>query len=206
MDPDPRESSSEQLARRARAGCRSSFDELVHRHHEALYQFLRLRTRSDELAQELTQDSFVRAWHKIRLYRERFPFTTWLYTIARRLMASRLRRRAHPVVELGEDAVVDAAGNPSRLASARESRRNLWSTAREVLNETELVALWLRYADGFTVEEIGRILRRRRGTVRVMLHRARQKLARSLGEHEAAPARPTATRGVLTPQVEEASG
>jgi DNA-directed RNA polymerase specialized sigma24 family protein len=53
---------------RARDGCKTSFGALVRRYERGLFDFLRLRSRSIEDAEELVQESFLRAWEKLDLY------------------------------------------------------------------------------------------------------------------------------------------
>lgn len=174
-----RERSAEELACSAQAGSLASFEELVARFQRPLFRFLLLRAPSLEDAEELTQDSFVRAWQRIGLYDPRHRFSTWLFTLARRLAASRARRARSGATDERASELVCAVDPPALLA-AREERLNLWSLARRLLGVEQCSALWLRYAEDLAVPEIARILGRRPVTVRVQLFRARARLARHL--------------------------
>lgn len=172
-----------ELALRSKSGSVEDFAELVRRYETPLFQFLRLRTGRREDAEELTQETFVRAWGKIERYDPKHAFATWVYTIARRLAVSHLRRRGRRLSEVptSSDAPLDErAGNclePGVELGDLEERERLWNFALQVLNTEQSTALWLRYVEDLPAEEIGRVLGRRAGAVRALLFRARQLLA-----------------------------
>ena len=90
------ESSEAALARRAASGQSDAFGELVRRYEAPLFRFLLLRCSSREDAEELCQESFLRAWSRIDMYDPRRRFSTWLFTLAHRLAVSRLRAAPPP--------------------------------------------------------------------------------------------------------------
>lgn len=188
IDPDA-------LALAARAGSVDAFEQLVARYESPLFNFLRVRSARREDAEELTQEAFLRAWQRIERYDPRWPFATWLFTIAGRLSVSHRRKRGSRVPHGGESALDRDAldtGDPADEASLREERDNLWALARRVLGVEQRSALWLRYAEGLSHAEVARVLGRRETTVRVLVFRARERLRPHLAEDEAVPARYTA--------------
>src|SRR5271154_736125 len=82
-----------ELARRAQAGCAASFEQLVRRFQVPLVQFLAGRTRCRADAEDLTQETLVRAYRSLQRYSSEWPFRTWLFTIAHRLSINLARRR-----------------------------------------------------------------------------------------------------------------
>lgn len=175
--------SVEQIALEAQAGSKEAFALLVERLEVPLFNLLRLGAASREDAEELTQETFLRAWQRLDGYDPRWKFSTWLFTLARRLAIGRFRKRPRESTEVH----VEAAGNanePSRLASCKEERENLWEVVRRELNPQQQAALWLRYGEGLPVTEIARVFSRRESTVRVLLFRARGRLAERLGEDD----------------------
>jgi RNA polymerase sigma factor (sigma-70 family) len=110
--------SSESLAAQARAGSKPAFAELVARYEAPLFNFLLMRVRTAEDAEELTQDTFLRAWRKLDLYRSEWKFSTWLFTLARHLAASRLRAPTRHVVGRGDER----AGLPPSRSLRRAGR------------------------------------------------------------------------------------
>ncbi len=183
------------LVRAARAGSREAFGQLVERHADGLFAYLHLRCASREDAEELTQEAFLRAWSKLDTYRPDWRFSTWLYTVARRLAIShhRANGRRPAGVELAEDARDPSPREPGRGLDEHEQRTRLWSLAERELPEQHLTALWLRYAEDLGIDEIAAALDRPPTTVRVWLHRARQRLARSLETAEGATERAPST-------------
>jgi RNA polymerase sigma-70 factor (ECF subfamily) len=174
-----------ELVGRAQNGSLPCFAELVKRFEGRLFNFVLRRVQSTQDAEDLVQDSFVRAWQRIGQYHPRWQFSTWLYTIAHRLAIAqrkRQRREARPADLDG----VPAESDPGRPAADREQCRHIWALADRVLPETQRAALWLRYAEGLGTSEIARVLGKSRVGVRVMLFRARETLAENLRR---APAR-----------------
>lgn len=181
MSDDLRDKGPEELVDGAKAGSSAAFSELVRRYEGPLFNFLLQRSPGAGEAEDLCQETFLRAWQKIDLYRPEWRFSTWLFTLARRLAASRTRSAPPPAA--GDEAIERAAAiahDPSLPIVAREERENLWSLAARVLSAEQRSALWLRYAEDLPVDEIARILGRPRVTVRVILFRARATLGRHL--------------------------
>ncbi|MFT7678144.1 MAG: RNA polymerase sigma-70 factor (ECF subfamily) [Planctomycetota bacterium] len=160
----------------AQGGDHKAFAALAERYQAPLYRFLRLRTGNVEDAEELLQDSLLRAWTKLDLYDERWRFSTWLYTLASRLAVSKKRRAVLPSV--GQEALEHCAEvlDPGAAVAAAEERDNLWALAAEVLTPDQRSAMWLRYGEGREPIEIARILSKRASSVRVLLFRARERL------------------------------
>jgi RNA polymerase sigma-70 factor (ECF subfamily) len=159
-----------QLARQAREGSSAAFGTLVHRYHPRVYAFLLTLTRHRQDAEDLTQETFVRAWKKIRRYDPDQPLLPWLFTMARRLSIAALRKRRPLPPDL-----------PPPQESASESPAFwLWGVARRELAPEAYSALWLHYRDELPLKEVAGILGKREGAVKVMLHRARKSLAAKL--------------------------
>jgi len=177
--------SSEDLAREAQAGSQAAFGELVLRLQGPLFHFLSMRIADRGEVEELVQEAFLRAWQKLARYDSRWRFSTWLFTVAKRLAASRARARKPDMVQDEILAHFASEGEPSALAEAREQHHNVWRLAGRVLSVEQRSALWLRYGEDLSIEEIAHILGKRRVTVRVLLFRAREALA---GHMDAPPA------------------
>jgi RNA polymerase sigma-70 factor (ECF subfamily) len=166
-----------ELAVRAKGGSAAAMTELVERFEGRLFNFLLRRAGTTTEAEELTQETFVRAWMNIGRYDPRWQFSTWLFTIAGRLAIGE-RRKRRPVT-LGVVGVpdVEAPDDGGERRAAREQGASLWALADRVLSGPQRAALWLRYAEDLAPTEIGRVLGKRVVTVRVMLMRARRALA-----------------------------
>jgi RNA polymerase sigma-70 factor (ECF subfamily) len=110
-------------------------------------------------------------------------FATWLFTIARRKCIDR-HRAARPAAD-GEMPELPDLNDPAVLLSRREAEQDLWATARRSLPELHFYALWLKYAEEMNVKDIARVLRKTQVHVKVLLFRARTRLARELESQRA---------------------
>ncbi|MEM7305359.1 MAG: RNA polymerase sigma factor [Planctomycetota bacterium] len=173
------ERSPEELALEAQRGSKAAFGELVERLQEPLYNFLLVRMRNPADAEELTQESFLRAWSRLATYNPTWRFSTWLFTVARNLAVSH-HRAARPESELTNEQLGGEEQDPSLDLARTELRTTVWTLAARVLSAEQRTALWLRYAEDLAPLEIARVLDRRPSSVRVLLFRARERLSAHL--------------------------
>ena len=188
MPHNPAESltSDEDLACRARLGCAASFERLLRRFQTPVLHFLRRRGFSAD-AEDLVQETLLRACENLQQYNRRWPFSTWLFTIARRTSLNH-RRRMRPTSDpRAVEAAFSSPPGPLENMVADENRRRIWDLAAECLSEEQTTALWLHYVEHMPAREIGRVLGRSWPTVNVMLFRARKRLLPLLGEFVGEP-------------------
>jgi RNA polymerase sigma-70 factor (ECF subfamily) len=158
------------LARQAREGSSAAFGTLVHRYHARVFAFLLTLTRHRQDAEDLTQDTFVRAWNKIHRYDPSKPLLPWLFTLARRQSIAALRKSRPLPPDL-----------PFPSESESESPAlQLWAIAERQLAPEAYSALWLHYREELPLKEVATILGKREGAVKVLLHRARKSLAETV--------------------------
>jgi len=117
------------------------------------------------------QDTLINAYRYIHSYDARWRFSTWLYRIAIRNAA---RLRSPEVVELGE--LRDEENDPLIQCINESESENLWVTARQLLNDEVFAAMWLRYAEDMSVNDISRALDRSESWTKVNLLRGRRAL------------------------------
>jgi RNA polymerase sigma-70 factor (ECF subfamily) len=184
---DPAPLSPEQLAEKSKAGCRDSFELLVKHFEARIFNFLFRMTRSRHDAEDLTQETFLKAYQNLHRYNPAYSFAAWLFTIAKRTGVSHFRA-ARPTEEVSDNNE-SAEADPSIVLAEKEERRSLWRLA-ETLKPKQFEALWLRYGEGFPVAEIARVMRISGIHVKVLLHRGRRRLAELLARQ-----RKTALRG-----------
>jgi RNA polymerase sigma-70 factor (ECF subfamily) len=170
----------ESLAAAAAGGDRAAFGALIDRHADRVFRFVLARLRDRHDAEEVTQEAFLRAWGAIGRYDGRWRFSTWLFTIARREAITVLRRRRD------ERGLARATTEEERrIEPSEEAReRSLWALARAVLGHEEYEAMWLRYVEDRSTREIATIVGKNGVSVRVMLHRARERLRQALAAEE----------------------
>ncbi len=175
MEYESKNKTDEELARQARAGSLSAFDELLGRHGDRIYAFLVGKTGNTEDAKDLTQTVFIKAYKNMSKYDDKYKFTTWIFCIARREFASFYRSRRPASCEIEEDSVI-VHDNPSSAMEAGEHRDDIWNAARNLLPESQFTALWMHYREDMSVKDTARIMCCKTGNVKVLLHRARKKL------------------------------
>jgi RNA polymerase sigma-70 factor (ECF subfamily) len=165
--------SAEELAARARDGSRISFDELVVRYRPQLVAFLARRLGDPADAEDVAQETFLRAYDHLERYDPARPFATWLFAIGKNVAAN------HATARTRRDAREKDGGTASAAAGASiedAAATGLWQRAANVLRPGPYRVLWLRYAQGMTVHEIARELGRSSVAIKVMLFRARRRL------------------------------
>lgn len=179
----------QELACRAQAGSLVCFSRLVELYQGRLYNFLLRKTGSAADAEDLAQETFLRAWTNLDRYRPRWQFSTWLYTIAGRLAINHHRKSSRSkTLQKHESRIADAispALDPTESFSRREESDQIWQTADQVLTPEQHTMLWLRYAEDLSPSEIAKIMRKTKVSVRVTLFRARERLAECLEPRQA---------------------
>lgn len=173
---------------RARAGDREAFRELVERHSHRVFQLAYRLTGNEEDAEDVVQDTFLRAYRGLSRFEERAQFLTWLYRIASNCAMDLARRRplrADRVDVLDESRPVasgeagDSIPDPERRALASETGRRV-AAALTRLSPMERTAFVLRHFEGRPIAEIAQTLQVRAGAAKNCVFRAVSKLRREL--------------------------
>lgn len=162
------------------------FDELYAAHRQTLHAYLLGRTGDAELALDLLQDMFVRAWRNLSMLeglsaeRQR----AWLFSVARNLVidqhrASATRGRTGEAL-VREAAVAPSGAEPAEAEAAHRARLATLDAAISALPDELRIVLVLQVAGEHTSTEIGELLGRPAGTVRYQLSEARRRLALEL--------------------------
>jgi RNA polymerase sigma-70 factor (ECF subfamily) len=168
QDPDPR------TLARARGGDLRAFEELVRAYQADVWRFAYHLTRDRALAEDVTQESFLRAFRFIGSYRGDAKFTSWLFRIGRNCAMDALRTRSsnalkeHPPPPPVTDPVARA-----ELGAALES-----------VSEDHREPFLLIEVFGLSYQEAADVLQIKVGTVKSRMHRARLSLAHALAEEE----------------------
>lgn len=170
------DASDEDLALCAQSGSVESFEQLMRRYQVPLLHFLRLRGACCD-AEDLLQETFLRAYQNLHRYRRRWPFRTWVFTVARRIQLNSRRRQIPCSGEQQVEELASTALEAYETLEAEDDRQYLWSIAAGVLSEAELTALWLYYVEELPISEIGGVVGRSTGATKTMLSRARKSLA-----------------------------
>ena len=171
-------SSDQSLVQASLRGDLHAFEQLVERHRDVVFRVVSRFVANDHEADDVTQDTFLRAFHRLDHYRGDAPFRTWVLRIAHNTAVSYVttsgRVDTHPLESVAED-VADpvAAGSPAEQLEQRERRERL-DTKLKGLGRTHRTVLVLRDIEGLSYEEISRITDAPLGSVKARLHRARE--------------------------------
>ena len=172
MDPD------RELVERARTGDIAAFEELVERHRDVVYR-VAARTVGHDEAEDVSQDAFLRAFHRLPSFRGEAPFRAWLLSITRNAALNQLARRRPEPVESVDPLVEAADGEPERTPADRlegRERRDRLEAKVRMLTPAHRVVLVLRDIEGLSYEEISEVTESPLGSVKGRLHRARGEL------------------------------
>jgi len=177
------------LVKRAKSGDGSAFGELMKRYQGKIYRLARRMTETDEDAEDVVQEAFVKAFRSLKGFKEKSRFSTWLYRITVNLALMKLRRRKPEVVSLDQPIateegkmqreIEDETTDPLRQLLDRESAKVL-DAAIEALPPAYRAVFILRHAEGLSTEETARILGISVPAVKSRLHRTRLMLQQKL--------------------------
>jgi RNA polymerase sigma factor (sigma-70 family) len=155
-----------------------AFGELVRRYQSPVRAFLTRLTRGDShLADDLAQETFLKAWKKLSSYRGGARFSTWLFGIA----VNELRSAARAKTEIALGDLSDSPPEPEAAAEDSNSRLRLDLTeGLKRISSPERVAILLCCQNGFSHEEAAQILDCPLGTVKTNIVRGKEKLKKYL--------------------------
>jgi len=182
------EQSDAEAIAQIRAGNADAFRVLVERHSRSVFRLAFRMTGNQQDAEDLVQETYLRAYRQIRKYDGRAAFGTWLYRIAANcsldLIRARKRRQEQqtPVDDDGQELAAAAASDaptPDRLAFSGELQQ-LLGPALNLLSPTERTAFVMRHYEGMCIEDIGQALGVQAGAAKHSVFRAVQKLRRAL--------------------------
>ena len=165
------------LVDRCIGGDLGAFEVLVDRHQDVVAR-VAARIVGPTDAEDVTQDAFLRAFHRLRRFRGDATFRAWLLQITHNAAVDHLHRRRSEPVEDGQEReapVREVDRMPAERLEQRERARRLEGKLRALSPEHRAV-LVLRDIEGFSYDEIARITAAPLGTVKVRLHRARRDL------------------------------
>ena len=161
------------------SGKSNAFSHLVDHHRNNVYNLAFRICGNHEEAEEVAQDSFLKAYRALQNFRHRSSFATWLYRITYNTAISNVRIKKKEMLYL-EDYPFDAADFTSNSPSAEESedeyRNSLINFAMQKLHDEERGLISLYYFHELSIEEISDITGSSKSNVKVKLFRARQKM------------------------------
>ena len=169
------------LIRRAKAGDGQAVESLIRAHQGALYAFILRMSGRAEVAEDIVQEALVRVLKNLERFDTRFRFSTWLFTIAKRLYVNSIQKLGPSydteAIALREGDFV----NPGRASARTEmlaNARSLIGTLLAGLSDQQREVILLFHQQDWSISEIGEYLQMPEGTVKSHLHRARGRMRR----------------------------
>lgn len=166
--------SDNELIERFLGGDRSAFDNLVVRHRKQVYATAYRMVENAETAEEIAQETFIRAFKGLRSFRRQAGFNTWLYRITMNLCYTQLKRRKRER-ELKPEATDKFVSSPHEKMA--EDERKMWLKQQiSLLPLKQKSVITLRIFHGMSFKEIARTLSCTAGSARVNYRHAMLKL------------------------------
>ena len=160
-----------------------AFEALYRRYVAPVYSYAFHHLRDHHDAEDVTERAFVSALDALPDFEERgASFRAWLFRIAHNALANHLRGRSRRRTEsLDLAATHEAEDDVHASVARREDARRVWRAVNALPEERRTVVI-LRFVDELSSREIGAVIGRSEGAVRVLLHRALRDVARHMGE------------------------
>jgi len=171
----------QEAAKRAGAGDQGAFRVLVERHSHAIFRLAFRMTGNEQDAEDLVQETFLRAYKQLHRFDGRAAFGTWLYRICMNcsLDLIRARKTSEETAPNWLEQIPGRQPSPERLSQSQEIA-SLLRPALDRLSETERSAFILRHYEGCAIEQIAEILGVQAGAAKHSVFRAVQKLRKAL--------------------------
>jgi RNA polymerase sigma-70 factor (ECF subfamily) len=193
-DPEPAEPTPEMdLVRRAQRGDLAAYDELIQRYQQRIYATVYHMTSNHEDANDLAQDSFIKAFQALKSFKGGSSFYTWLYRIAVNKTINFLKQRKNRVHMSLNDLDFNTENNPDLVAliSDKTPRRDAGlkelseklNAALLKLSEPHRLVMVLHDVQGLSHEEVAEVMDCNIGTVRSRLFYARQQMQSLLSDY-----------------------
>ncbi len=161
------------------AGKSNAFSLIVDRHKDRAFNLAFRICSNYEEAEEIAQDSFLKAFRSLSTFRMKSSFATWLYRIVYNTAISSVRVRKKRILSL-EDFPADATDfirdNTSEEEADREYKNTLVNFALQKITEEERALISLYYYEELSADEISGITGINKSNIKVKLFRARQKM------------------------------
>jgi len=174
-----------ELIRRSKRGERAAFGQLVRRYQKRIYALCFRLGGSHDIADDLTQEAFIKAYEAIESFDENYPFYSWISRIATNNAINFIKRQKRQVggeegeTILNTQPTTGSGSNPETAISQKEIAARFQAAIDNLAEEFRVVFV-LRMHEELSYEEIAARLKLNPGTVMSRLHRARQKLVEEL--------------------------
>jgi len=180
-------SQERKLIERAARGDKVAAGKLIKAHQGSLYAYILRMSGSPDTAEDIVQDAFVRVLMHLDRFDPRFRFSTWLFTIAKRLyLNANQKLKPHYDSEIvgGWGAESQAPSAPAMRSEIADNARECIQSALNGLSEEQREVILLFHQQNWSINDIAKHLEMPEGTVKSHLHRGRQRMRRLISEDQ----------------------
>jgi RNA polymerase sigma-70 factor (ECF subfamily) len=171
------------LIKRARAGDGEAIAALISAHQASLFAFMLRMSGQPHAAEDIVQEAFVRVLTNLDRFDTRFRFSTWLFTIAKRLYVNAMQKQ-RPLFDTDAVSLHKGTGQPPHgapvHAETMSNARGLIDLALGALSAQQREIVLLFHQQSWPINRIADHLRMPEGTVKSHLHRARRRMRRAI--------------------------
>ena len=166
------------LVEKAADGDFEAFGEIYSIYLDRIYRYVFYQVRDKMTAEDITEEVFIKAWKAIKSCKGRAKtFSAWLYRIAHNHLVNTLRRtRKHASIEM--EALIEVA-NPESEAEAELAKQELLEVMT-CLPQNQRQVIILKFIEGLDNREIGQVMGKKEGAIRVLQMRALSRLRQEL--------------------------
>jgi RNA polymerase sigma-70 factor (ECF subfamily) len=181
--------SDQEIVALAREGREAAYRELIRRYERPVFSLVLRMVRDRQLAEDLSQETFIKALNAIGSYRSEYKFSSWIFKIANNAAIDHLRRRELDTLSLDGaphaatpeeiEATALQVGDKSETPLEELEARELGSAIEQAIGRLRpeyRACILLRHVEGLAYEEIAQSLDLPLGTVKTYIHRARHEL------------------------------
>ena len=189
-------SSEHALIRKAKQGDGRAIEALIRAHQDALYAFMLRMSGRPDVAEDIVQEAFVRVLKNLDRFDSRFRFSTWLFTIAKRLYVNSIQKLRptydSDVIDSHHGEFEPVGGEAARSETIQNVRSVVDFALKELAPQQREIIL-LFHQQNWPITDIAVFLKMPEGTVKSHLHRARKRMKKVIE-----------SSGMMSRQAEEA--
>lgn len=169
-----------------KSGDNDAFAEIYNHFREPIFQYVSARISSSQVAEDVTQEVFLKVYRFRENFDETHAFSTWLWTIARNTVFDSLRKTKGALEETGDvEELPCSLENAETLLQTRDLRRTMRALIRP-LTKLQRRVLWMRVVQQLSYDEISKAMGLSLSAVKNLAHRARLTMAEAFDHGELA--------------------
>ncbi|MGJ8655573.1 MAG: RNA polymerase sigma factor [Akkermansiaceae bacterium] len=160
-------------------GNTSAFSYIINTYQNKIRAFINKRCSNSADSDDITQEVFIAAHKNLHQYKPEFPFSAWIFGIARNKANEHFRKVKRLPTPIAETADAGHSDTPQSRIFITEQTNQFWNEAKRILSEEQFTAIWLKYQQDLQVSEICKHMQITNSNAKIHLFRARKKLSNS---------------------------